>query len=240
MRSILTGLLVAAFVALPSSAQTYGLGMGAASGDSVVLKIDGRNTTLHLGTGASTSAAESFLTCLVTDRVIRVERTGSAAKLLMLDKSNVADHLREFLQEKTSTDPCALGKAAYTPVLARLEPDDAGATTARAPMPATQPAPAEAKKKLGRRTQAAAPMANGDAVKVLGEAAPRVVPNSATQSGGTAYRAATAPAASAPQNPYQQPAQSTVPTMPVGAPTMGPTPTTMPATPPTTSTYPPQ
>ncbi len=240
MRTIFAGLLATAFVALPSSAQTYGLGMGAASGDSVVLKIDGRNTTLHLGTGASTSAAESFLTCLVTDRVIRVERTGPAAKLLMLDKSNVADHLREFLETKTPTDPCALGKAAYTPVLAPLEPGDAGVAAARAATPAAPSAPAEPKKKLGHGAQPAAPMANGDTVKVLGKAAPQVPPNSKTQPSGAASGAATSTSAPAQQNPYQQPTQSTVPTMPVGAPTMGPTPTTMPSTPPTTSTSPPR
>jgi hypothetical protein len=233
MRTIFAGLLAMAFVVLPSSAQTYGLGMGAASGDSVILKIDGRNTTLHLGTDGSTTAAESFLACLVTDRVIKVEHRGSASKLVMLDKSNVADHLREFLQDKTATDPCALGKAAYTPVFAHLAPDANAATASTAPAaPAPQAAPAEGKKKLGRRTQEAAPLANGDTVKELGEAAPRVLPNSPAQS---APRGTAAPATSA-QSQYQLPPQSTVPTMPVTQPAVGPTPTTMPSTPPATST----
>ncbi len=231
MRTILAALLASAFVALPSAAQTYGLGMGAASGDSVVLKIDGRDRTISLGTGTSTIAAESFLKCLVTDRVIRVERTRSGTKLLMLDKSNVADHLHEFLETKTTTDPCALGKAAYTPVLARLAaPAEAAVAAPPVAEAAPQPARPAAKKRVARTPKQPAPMPNGGTEVVLGPAAPRSMPNASGAAAGaqTPYQ---------PKTPYQQPTQAPPPTMPVGTPAMGPTPTTMPST---TATSPPR
>ena len=116
--------LLAAFLAVPLLAAaprgTIALGVGAASSNEIVVKIDGKNATIKLaGVGAGTYAAQAFLQCLVANRVIRVDRV--AGRATMLDGSSVSDHVAEFLQTQTSSDPCALGKAAYvaqTPALA--------------------------------------------------------------------------------------------------------------------------
>jgi hypothetical protein len=91
-----------------------GLGVGAASSTEVIVKIDGKNTTVKLaGVNNGTYAAQAFLQCLVANRIVRVDR--AAGRVTMLDGSSVADHVAEFLQTKTTSDPCALGKAAYVP-----------------------------------------------------------------------------------------------------------------------------
>lgn len=174
MRKLLFGVLATALSAGAALAQTYGLGVNAPSPDSVVLKIDGRNQTFTVGGGATTKNAEAFLTCLVNDRVLKVVRKGGSAQLFMLDNSNVADLLREYLQSNTSTDPCTLGKAAYTPkppALAGEAPQAAVvAAPAPPPAPAAEPKPA-AKKKLGRKAAAASSEPKVNAT-VLGTAMP--------------------------------------------------------------------
>src|SRR6185436_8181876 len=58
-------------------------------------------------------AGQAFLQCLVAKRILRVDR--AAGRVTMLDGTSVADHVAEFLQTKTASDPCALGKASYVP-----------------------------------------------------------------------------------------------------------------------------
>jgi hypothetical protein len=116
--------LLFAVLALPLIAATpkgtIALGVGASSSTEVVVKINGKNTTVKLaGVNNGTYAGQAFLQCLVANRIVRVDR--AAGRVTMLDGSSVADHVAEFLQTKTTTDPCALGKAAYvsaTPPLA--------------------------------------------------------------------------------------------------------------------------
>jgi hypothetical protein len=215
MRTIFVGLLGVALCAASASAQTYGLGVGAASPDSVVLKIDGKNKTVQLGTGAATPAAEAFLNCLITGRVVKVERTGSTAKLLMLDSSNVADHVREFLQTKTATDPCALGHAAYARA---LPPAKASAA------PDVPSAAAEGKKKLGRRAPEAKVIPGDERERVLGQALAPPRPST------TAARPTTAPAQDS-----AAPVMQTLPAATVEQPKMATPPA---APPPATSTSP--
>ncbi|MDP9362494.1 MAG: hypothetical protein M3P29_13715 [Acidobacteriota bacterium] len=116
-------------LAAVSDAATVALGVGAASPNEVVVKIDGRDAHLRLD-GAKPSgdpAAATFLRCLVSGRVVRVQKTSSGtAKVTMLDGSVVAELLNEFLDTRTKIDPCALGKAAYQPQYARV----AGTTAA--------------------------------------------------------------------------------------------------------------
>jgi hypothetical protein len=195
-----------------------------------VLKIDGKNKTLQLGTGASTPAGEAFLNCLITGRVVKVERSGSTAKLLMLDATNVADHVREFLQTKTATDPCALGHQAYAQPLPPAKAV-AGATAAAESPSVVEPSSstrAEGKKKIGRRAPAANVIRDDERVKVLGQAVPRGT------SGTTAARtpaAAPAPASGAA-------VMQTLPVAPVEKPTPAATPTAPPQGQPVTSTSP--
>ena len=116
--------LLLAVLALPLIAAaprgTVALGVGASSSNEVVVKIDGKNATVKLaGVNNGTYAGQAFLQCLVANRVLRVDR--AAGRVTMLDGTSVADHVAEFLQTRTQTDPCTLGKAAYvsaTPALA--------------------------------------------------------------------------------------------------------------------------
>ena len=88
-----------------------GLGVGAKDPNHIVVKIDGADRVIDLKANASGDAAQKFLQCLVAGRVLKVSKD----HVKLLDDNDVADHLREFMQSKTAADPCALGKAAYTP-----------------------------------------------------------------------------------------------------------------------------
>lgn len=119
MRTLILSLLVLAVsTALLAAAPrgTVALGVGASSASEVVVKIDGKDAHVKLAGVPSegTYPAQEFLQCLVAERVVRVDR--AAGRVTMLDGTSVADHLNEFLQTRTQTDPCALGKAAYAHV----------------------------------------------------------------------------------------------------------------------------
>lgn len=120
MRRLLLAVLALPLIAAATPKGTIALGIGASSSSEVTVKINGKNTTVKLaGVNNGTYAGQAFLQCLVANRIVRVDR--AAGRVTMLDGSSVADHVAEFLQTKTTTDPCALGKAAYvsaTPALA--------------------------------------------------------------------------------------------------------------------------
>lgn len=113
MRRLLVAVLVLPLIAAAPRG-TIALGVGASSASDVVVKIDGKNVTVKLaGVNNGTYASQAFLQCLVAGRVVRVDR--AAGRVTMLDGTSVADHVAEFQQTKTATDPCALGKASYVP-----------------------------------------------------------------------------------------------------------------------------
>lgn len=119
MRKLLFAVLALPLIAAAPPKGTIALGIGAASSSEVVVKIAGKNTTVKLaGVNNGTYAGQAFLQCLVASRIVRVDRT--AGRVTMLDGSSVADHVAEFLQTKTTSDPCALGKAAYVPQMPAL------------------------------------------------------------------------------------------------------------------------
>ena len=115
MRKLLCAVIAVPLIAAaPPPKGVVGLGIGAASSTEVIVKINGRNETVKLaGIKNGTYAGQAFLQCLVERRIVRVDR--AANRVTMLDGSSVADHLAEFMLSKTTTDPCAIGKAAYTP-----------------------------------------------------------------------------------------------------------------------------
>ncbi len=92
-------------------AALIGLGVGAKDPNNIIVKVDGRDRVVDLKAGASGDAAQKFLQCLVAGRVLKLTKD----HVLLLDGNDVAEHLREFMQSKTSADPCELGKAAYAP-----------------------------------------------------------------------------------------------------------------------------
>jgi hypothetical protein len=87
-----------------------GLGVGAKDANHIVVKIDGTDRVVDLKANASGDAAQKFLQCLVAGRVLKVSKD----HVKLLDDNDVTDHLREFMNSKTSADPCGLGKAVYT------------------------------------------------------------------------------------------------------------------------------
>jgi hypothetical protein len=114
MRRLLLAVLAVPLIAAAPPRGTVALGIGAASSSEVVVKIAGKNVTVKLaGISNGTYAGQAFLQCLVASRIVRVDR--AAGRVTLLDGTSVADHLAEFLQSRTSTDPCTLGKAAYVP-----------------------------------------------------------------------------------------------------------------------------
>lgn len=113
---MLTLLALAAHLlaAAPAHAGRVGLGVGALDSNAIVVRIDGRESAFTLaGLQAGSQPATAFLKCLVAGRVLRVKGSSSAATAMLLDDTSVADHVNEFLQSKTSSDPCELGKATY-------------------------------------------------------------------------------------------------------------------------------
>ena len=135
MRRLLFAVLALPLIAAAPKG-TIALGVGASSSSEVVVKIDGKTATVKLaGVNSGTYAGQAFLQCLVANRIVRVDR--AAGRVMMLDGTSVADHVAEFLQTKTTTDPCALGKASYvslTPALASsVVVAPPGSTNAAAP-----------------------------------------------------------------------------------------------------------
>ncbi|HKS23054.1 MAG TPA: hypothetical protein VJZ76_09680 [Thermoanaerobaculia bacterium] len=119
MRSFLIAVLAVPLLAAAPPRGVVGLGVGAASSNEVVVKINGKNETVKLaGIKNGTYAGQAFLHCLVARRIVRVDR--AAGRVTMLDGSSVADHLAEFLLSQTSSDPCTIGKAAYAPAMPPL------------------------------------------------------------------------------------------------------------------------
>ena len=113
---MLTLLALAAHLlaAAPVHAGRTGMGVGALDSNSIVVRIDGHESAFTLtGLDAGSQPATAFLKCLVAGRVLRVKGSSSAATAMLLDDTSVADHVKEFLQSRTSMDPCDLGKAAY-------------------------------------------------------------------------------------------------------------------------------
>lgn len=133
-------LSVPLFAATHPPKGTIGLGVGARSASEIVVKIDGKNTPVKLAglPPNGTYAGQAFLDCLVSKRVLHVDRV--AGRATMLDGTSVADHVAEFLQTSTQTDPCTLGKAAYVPEMPAL-----AGTPAATPANATAVAPAPAR-----------------------------------------------------------------------------------------------
>lgn len=92
------------------------LGVGANDSNSIVVRIDGKETRVILaGVAAGSERGAAFAQCLVAGRVLRIKGPHSAATVTLLDDSSVASHVAELLQTSTTSDPCALGKAAYQP-----------------------------------------------------------------------------------------------------------------------------
>ena len=88
-----------------------GLGVGAKDANHIVVKVDGTDRVVDLKTNATGDPAQKFLQCLVAGRVLKITKD----HVKLLDGNDVADHVREFMNSKTSADPCTLGKAVYTP-----------------------------------------------------------------------------------------------------------------------------
>jgi hypothetical protein len=123
---------LALLLATSPHAETVALGVGAASPSEVIVKINGKDTHVHLaGVTGGGDAARLFLQCLVAGRVVRVQ----GQRVTLLDGNSVANHVNEFLQSKTAADPCDLGKAAYTPAAPHAT---AGPATTTTPPPSAQ------------------------------------------------------------------------------------------------------
>ena len=141
MRRLMIAMLALPLMAAAAPRGDVGLGVGASSSTDVVVKINGKNTTVKLaGVNNGTYAGQAFLQCLVERRIVRVDR--AAGRVTMLDGTSVADHLAEFLQTRTQSDPCALGKAAYAPAAPPLassvvvaSPTEAGAAATKSGKP---------------------------------------------------------------------------------------------------------
>lgn len=107
-------LLAALLLLAATSSGQVSLGVGALDSNAIVVRIEGQETSITLaGAKPGSAPATTFLKCLVANRVLRIKGPHSAATALLLDDTSVADHVNEFLQSRTSMDPCALGKAAY-------------------------------------------------------------------------------------------------------------------------------
>ena len=115
-----------------SLAVALGLGVGAIDSNSITVLLDGKPTKIVLaGVAAGDARGGEFVQCLVAGRVLRITGPHSAAHATMLDDTNVAAHIDEFLQTQTTSDPCTLGKAAYQPKPLSA----AAAAAADAPLP---------------------------------------------------------------------------------------------------------
>jgi hypothetical protein len=105
-------LLATALSARPAG--QIAMGVGALDSNALVVRVEGAQTSVTLaGVSGGSAPAAAFLKCLVAGRVVRIKGPRTAATVMMLDDTSVADHVNEFLQSRTAMDPCALGKAAY-------------------------------------------------------------------------------------------------------------------------------
>ena len=99
------------------AASVLALGVGATDANSIVVRINGKATSLSLaGVAGGSQPGTAFAKCLVAGRILQISGPGSAAAATLLDGHSVAALVREFLETTTSSDPCTLGKAAYQPV----------------------------------------------------------------------------------------------------------------------------
>lgn len=95
-------------------ALTVALGVGATDSNTIVVRIDGKETPVTLaGVNAGSERGAAFVKCLVAGRVVRIKGPRTAATATLLDDTSVGAHVNEFLQTGTATDPCAIGRAAY-------------------------------------------------------------------------------------------------------------------------------
>ncbi|MEK6372387.1 MAG: hypothetical protein AABO58_06795 [Acidobacteriota bacterium] len=114
------------------------LGVGANNSNSLIVRIDGKETRVTLaGVAAGSERGAAFANCLVAGRVLRIKGPHSAATATLLDDSSVAGHVAEFVQTNTTSDPCAIGKAAYQPKIPTTAPK-AAATAQPAKKPVRQ------------------------------------------------------------------------------------------------------
>ena len=117
-----------------SLAVALALGVGAVDSNSITVMLDGKPTRITLaGVAAGDARAAEFSQCLVAGRVLRISGPHSAAHVTLLDDTAVAAHIDEFLQTKTTSDPCMLGQAAYQPKALH-----ATAASTAAPLPAVK------------------------------------------------------------------------------------------------------
>lgn len=118
------------------AASLVALGVGATDSNSIVVRLDGKETAIKLaGVSAGDARAAAFAQCLVAGRVVRISGPRSAATVRLLDDTSVAAHVSEFLQTQTAADPCAVGKAAYQPVHTAARVAAAPPTAPRAATP---------------------------------------------------------------------------------------------------------
>ncbi len=88
------------------------LGVSAPAANEIVVKIAGKDTRMKLASlPGDSDSGKLFLQCLVTNRVMRVDAKHSRA--WMLDDIEVSDHVRRYLENPGSLDPCDAGRAAY-------------------------------------------------------------------------------------------------------------------------------
>lgn len=205
--SIFALAVTTAAVPTKQPAGTVALGVGAATSTEVIVKINGKDTTVPIaGAPAGNQSSKVFLQCLVAHRVVRV----SGGHVTLLDGTSIADHLSEFAQSQTTADPCELGKAAYTPL-----PIHVAAATAAAPEePAAPAAPAKPEKKKPREVHISFGSSSSPAAGT--QAAPTAYPTPPATSTAPAKQPATAaqkPAQPAqPQQPDRPPEQQPVKT----------------------------
>jgi hypothetical protein len=89
-----------------------GLGVGAPSPNQILVKIAGKDTRVKLAAvPADSDTGRLFLQCLVANRVMRVD--AKRGRAWMLDEVEVSDHMRRYLENPGSLDPCDAGRAAY-------------------------------------------------------------------------------------------------------------------------------
>src|SRR5437763_13521383 len=104
-----------------SLAVAVALGVGAIDSNSITVLLDGKPTKIVLaGVAPGDARAAEFAQCLVAQRVVRISGPHSAARVTMLDDTAVSAHISEFMQTQTTSDPCALGQAAYQPKALRI------------------------------------------------------------------------------------------------------------------------
>jgi hypothetical protein len=115
-------------------ATVIGLGVHAPASNELIVLVDGKETRVTLaGVAAGSEPAREFVRCLIKKRVLRVD--AKHGKAWLLDGRLVSDYVNEFVGTKTAADPCAIGRAAYTPQAPRAGAS-APATTASSSQPA--------------------------------------------------------------------------------------------------------